>query len=44
MRYRGRDVHVREPDGIHLNVPGTAIAATAVAQVARAALRAAAKP
>ena len=27
MRYRGRDVRVREADGIHLNVAGTAIAA-----------------
>ncbi|MEA2191883.1 MAG: hypothetical protein QOI73_2004, partial [Solirubrobacteraceae bacterium] len=35
MRYRGRDVHVREADGIHLNVAGTAIAARAVAQAIR---------
>jgi lysophospholipase L1-like esterase len=33
MRYRGRDVRVREPDGIHLNISGTAIAATAIAKV-----------
>ena len=32
MRYRGVRVRVREPDGIHLNVAGTAIAATAVAR------------
>jgi hypothetical protein len=31
MRYRGRDVRVREADGVHLNVPGTAIAAKLVA-------------
>jgi hypothetical protein len=37
MRYRGRDVRVREGDGIHLNVAGTAIAARAVAQALRAA-------
>ena len=30
MRWRGRDVRVREPDGIHLNVSGTAIAASAI--------------
>jgi hypothetical protein len=35
MRYRGRDVRVREGDGIHLNVAGTAIAARAVAQALR---------
>ena len=32
----GRDVRVREPDGVHLNVAGTAIAAKAVAQAIRA--------
>ena len=32
IRYRGRDVRVRESDGVHLNVAGTAIAAKAVAQ------------
>ncbi|MEA2218489.1 MAG: uncharacterized protein QOJ35_1115 [Solirubrobacteraceae bacterium] len=32
MRYAGRDVRVREPDGVHLNVSGTSIAATAIAQ------------
>ena len=36
MPYRGRDVRVREGDGIHLNVAGTAIAARAVAQALRA--------
>lgn len=33
MRYRGRDVRVREPDGIHLSIAGTAIAATAIAKL-----------
>lgn len=32
MRYRGAKVRVREPDGVHLNVAGTAIAATAIAR------------
>jgi lysophospholipase L1-like esterase len=32
MRYRGVVVRVREPDGVHLNVAGTAIAATQIAQ------------
>ncbi|HEV7806382.1 MAG TPA: hypothetical protein VGO80_11215 [Solirubrobacteraceae bacterium] len=41
MRHRGRDVRVREADGIHLNVAGTAIAARAVAQaLSRGATRA----
>ena len=31
MPYRGRSVRVREADGIHLNIPGTAIAAKLVA-------------
>lgn len=31
MPYRGRNVRVREADGVHLNVPGTAIAAKLVA-------------
>jgi hypothetical protein len=35
MRYRGRDVRVREPDGIHLNVAGTEIAARVVAKALR---------
>jgi hypothetical protein len=35
IRYQGRDVRVREPDGVHLNVAGTAIAAKAVAQAIR---------
>jgi len=30
--YRGHAVDVREPDGVHLNVSGTAIAATAIVQ------------
>ena len=33
--YRGRAVDVREPDGIHLNVSGTAIAATVISRVLR---------
>ena len=33
IRYRGRDVRVREPDGIHLNISGTAIVATAIAKL-----------
>jgi lysophospholipase L1-like esterase len=39
MSYRGRDVRVRERDGIHLNVPGTAIAAKLVAAAVRQADR-----
>jgi hypothetical protein len=35
IRYQGRDVRVRESDGVHLNVAGTAIAAKAVAQAIR---------
>ncbi len=30
ISYRGNEVDVREPDGIHLNVSGTAIAAKAI--------------
>ena len=33
--YRGRAVDLREPDGIHLNVSGTAIAATVISRVLR---------
>ncbi len=33
--YRGRQVRVRESDGVHLNVAGTAIAAKAVAEAIR---------
>lgn len=33
MRYRGATVRVREPDGVHLNVSGTAIAATAITRI-----------
>jgi len=36
MRYRGVETRVREPDGVHLNVNGTAIAAKAVADAIRA--------
>ena len=35
ITYRGREVRVRESDGVHLNVAGTAIAAKAVAEVIR---------
>ena len=35
MRYGGRDVVVREDDGIHLNVAGTAIAAREIARALR---------
>jgi hypothetical protein len=35
MRYNGVNVRVREPDGVHLNVTGTAIAAKAIARVLR---------
>jgi hypothetical protein len=36
IRYGGRDVDVREPDGVHLNVSGTAIEARATATAIRA--------
>ena len=36
IRYRGRDVSVRDADGVHLNAAGTAIAARIVAQALRA--------
>ena len=35
IRYRGRRVRVREIDGVHLNVAGTAIAARIVARLVR---------
>jgi hypothetical protein len=35
IRYRGRDVAVRDVDGVHLNVAGTAIEARLVAQALR---------
>lgn len=35
IRYQGRDVRVRESDGVHLNVAGTAIAAKADAAAIR---------
>lgn len=35
IEYRGRKVRVRESDGVHLNVAGTAIAAKAVADAIR---------
>jgi hypothetical protein len=40
MRYRGRDVRVRESDGVHLNIPGTAIVAKLLAPKISAALTA----
>jgi hypothetical protein len=36
VRYRGRNVHVRQADGVHLNVAGTAIVAKVVAAAIRA--------
>ena len=36
IHYRGRDIDVRDPDGVHLNVAGTAIAARIVADALRA--------
>jgi hypothetical protein len=35
IRYHGRDVAVREPDGVHLNVSGTAIEARETAKALR---------
>lgn len=35
IRYRGRDVAVRDVDGVHLNVAGTAIEASIVAEALR---------
>ncbi len=43
LRYRGRDVRVRELDGIHLNVAGTSIAARLLAPAIRVALAQTAK-
>ena len=37
IRYRGRDVRVREADGIHLNVAGAQIAAREIVKAVRAA-------
>ena len=37
IRYRGRDVRVREPDGVHLNLAGARIAAREVIAAVRAA-------
>jgi hypothetical protein len=39
MRYRGRNVRVRDVDGLHLSLEGQAIAAREVATVIRAAGR-----
>ena len=38
IRYRGREVPVRESDGVHLNITGTAIAASILAPAIRAEL------
>jgi hypothetical protein len=38
LRYRGRDVRVRDADGVHLNISGTAIMAQLLAPQIRAAL------
>ena len=35
IAYRGRQVRVRESDGVHLNVAGTALAAKVVVQAIR---------
>jgi hypothetical protein len=40
LRYRGRDVDVREPDGVHLNASGTAIEARETARAVRGSTRA----
>jgi hypothetical protein len=40
IRYRGRDVRVRDADGVHLNISGTAIMAQLLAPEIRAAIRA----
>jgi len=40
IRYRGRDVRVREADGIHLNISGTAIVAKLLAPAIGAAITA----
>jgi len=37
IRYDGRDVRVREPDGVHLNIAGAQIAAKEVVEAIRAA-------
>lgn len=42
--YRGRRVDVREPDGVHLNVAGTSIAAREVIAVLRGYLRRSGRP
>ena len=39
IRYGGRDVYVREPDGVHLNVAGAEIAARAVVKALQASTR-----
>jgi hypothetical protein len=41
IRYRGRDVAVREPDGVHLNIVGTTIEARTAEPAIRASLRSA---
>ena len=38
IRYRGRDVRVRDSDGVHLNISGTAIVARLLAPAIRAAI------
>jgi hypothetical protein len=38
IHYAGRDIAVREPDGVHLNVAGTAIEARETAPAVRATL------
>ena len=38
IRHRGRDVRVRDADGVHLNISGTAILARLLAPQIRAAI------
>ena len=38
IRYRGRDVRVRDSDGVHLNISGTAIMAQLLAHAIQEAL------
>jgi hypothetical protein len=38
IRYRGRDVRVRDSDGVHLNISGTAIMAQLLAPAIRRAI------
>lgn len=44
VRYRGRTVHVRQDDGLHLSIAGTAIAAREIAAAMRATQKAGRRP